>query len=233
MRWATYFVVAASIFASLWFGLRTYRSYLLLRSAYDVGMPQSANVRAWMTLRYVAATYRLSEIVLIDRLGLPVGTSSDTSLKALAEQGELSPFHYVQRVQQIIADEAPTNRVEQLDGSTSWLEWLEDRFLSALLVYGYPILGLIFLFGAIGFPLPTGLSAAVAGSLSALGRMDWLTASIVTITASLLGDIVAYNIGRAASTRFLERWGKWIGYAPNREARAEAFFARWGARYSE
>ena len=58
--------------------------------------------------------------------------------------------------------------------------------------------------------------------------MDWLTASIVTITASLLGDIVAYNIGRAASTRFLERWGKWIGYAPNREARAEAFFARWG-----
>jgi membrane protein DedA with SNARE-associated domain len=228
MRWAAYFVIVASTSASVWFGLRTYRSYLLLQSAYAVGMPQSGNVRAWMTLRYIAATYRLPEALLINRLGLAAETSADLSIKSLADREGLSPFHYVQRVQQTIADTTPANHAEGARETTGWLQWLEDRFLSALLVYGYPILGLILLFGAIGLPLPTGLSAAIAGSLAALGRMDWVTASIVAITASLLGDMVAYGIGRAASTRFLERWGRWLGYMPRRQARAEVLFERWG-----
>jgi membrane protein DedA with SNARE-associated domain len=58
---------------------------------------------------------------------------------------------------------------------------MEEQFLSALLVYGYPILGVTLLLGAVGLPLPTGLSAAVAGSLSALGRMDWLTAGTIAV----------------------------------------------------
>ncbi len=223
-----FILVTASLLASVWFALRTYYSFLLLRSAYEVGMPQSGSVRGWMTLRYVAATYRVPEALLIARLGLPVDTPPDATLKSLAERESLSPFLYVQRVQQIIADVAPAKRAEGTHGSTGWLEWLDDRFLSALLIYGYPILGLILLFGAIGFPLPTGLSAAVAGSLSALGRMDWLMASLVAITASILGDMVAYGVGRAASTRFLERWGRWLGYMPKRQARAEALFDRWG-----
>jgi len=228
MRRVIYIVIVASAFASVWFGLRTYRSYLLLQSAYEVGLPQSGNIRAWMTLRYVAATYDLPEALLINRLGLAAETSPDLSLKSLADQESLSPFLYVQRVQQIIADSMPANHADGADETTGWLDWLEDRFLSALLVYGYPILGLILLFGAIGLPLPTGLSAAIAGSLSALGRMDWVTASIVAITASLLGDMLAYGIGRAASTRFLERWGRWLGYMPKRQARAEVLFQRWG-----
>lgn len=228
MRWATLALLVASLLASVWFGLRTHRSFLLLRSAYEVGMPQSGSIRAWMTLRYVAATYRAPEALLIARLGLPVDTSPDATLKLLAERESQSPFSYVQRVQRILADAAPDSSAQGTRGSASWLEWLDDQFLSALLVSGYPILGLILLFGAIGFPLPTGLSAAIAGSLSALGRMDWLMASTVAITASILGDAVAYCVGRAASERFLERWGRWLGYMPKRQARAEAFFERWG-----
>jgi membrane protein DedA with SNARE-associated domain len=98
-----------------------------------------------------------------------------------------------------------------------------------LLIYGYPILGLTLLFGAIGFPLPTGLSATIAGSLSAVGRMDWLIAGIVAISASILGDLAAYGIGRATSERSLQRWGWWVGYRPGRRAQAETLFARWGA----
>ncbi len=228
MRWATYFVVLASLVACVWFGLRTYRSYLLLRSAYEVGMPQSGTVRAWMTVRYVAAAYRVPEALLIARLGLPVDMASDATLKSLAEQQSLSPFRYVQRVQQIIADVAPASPVEAGSNTVSWLQWLDDQFLSALLIYGYPMLAVILLLGAIGLPLPTGLSATVAGSLSALGRLDWLTASIVAIVASIVGDMIAYGIGRLASTRFLSRWGRWVGYMPRRQARAEALFERWG-----
>ena len=229
MRWAAYFVIVASVFASVWFGLRTYRSYILLRSAYEVGMPQSSSVRGWMTLRYVEATYRVREASLMNRLGLPTDTSPDVTLRSLAEKQDVSTFHYVQRVQQVIADAAPGNSAADTDASsTSWVGWLEDKFLSALLVYGYPILGLILLFGAIGLPLPTGLSAAVAGSLSAVGRMDWLIASTIAVAASLLGDMVTYSVGRAATTHFLEQWGRWIGYLPKRQARAEALFERWG-----
>lgn len=227
-RWAGLTLLIASLSASVWFGLRTYRSYLLLRSAYEVGMPESGSVRGWMTLRYVAATYHVAEDLLAARLGLSPDTPPDATLKSLAEREGLSPFHYVQRVQQIIADAASATPAEGERGSAGWLEWLEDQFLSALLVYGYPTLALILFFGAIGLPLPTGLSATVAGSLSALGRMDWLIAGIVAIAASILGDIVAYGIGRTASGPFLHRWGRLIGYLPKRQARAEALFDRWG-----
>jgi membrane protein DedA with SNARE-associated domain len=226
-RWIGVALLVA-LSASIWFGLRTYRSYLLLRSAYEVGMPQSSSVRAWMTVRYVAATYRVPEALLLTRLGLSADVSPDATLKFLAEQRGLSPFHYVQRVQQIIADAAPMNSAEGAADRAGWLQWLDDRFLAALLVYGYPMLALILLFGAIGLPLPTGLSATVAGSLSALGKMNWLTAGVIVLVASIGGDMVAYAVGRVASTPFLQRWGRWVGYVPGRQARAEALFDRWG-----
>jgi hypothetical protein len=47
------------------FGLRTYRSFLLLRSAYELGAPDVSSVRAWMTLQYVAATYQVPETALM------------------------------------------------------------------------------------------------------------------------------------------------------------------------
>jgi membrane protein DedA with SNARE-associated domain len=213
---------------SVWFGLRTYGSFLLLRSAYEVGMPQSGSLRAWMTLRYVAAAYRVPEAVLIARLTLPVETPPDATLKSLAEHEGVSPFAYARRVQQAIADVAPGNASAHTQGSGGWLERVEEQVLSGLLVYGYPILGVTLLLGAAGLPLPTGMSAAVAGSLSALGRMDWLMAGVIAVSASILGDMAAYAVGRFASARFLDRWGRWVGYMSSHQARAEAFFAQWG-----
>jgi membrane-associated protein len=227
-RWAALAVIVVALVASMWFGLRTYRSFLLLRSAYELGMPQGGSIRAWMTLRYVAATYGVPEPVLIARLALPADTAPDATLKALAEHDGLSRFAYVQRVQRIVADVAPPDVSPNGQISASWLQWMQERFLSALLVYGYPILGTILLLGAIGLPLPTGLSAAVAGSLSALGRMDWLTAGATVVLASILGDMVAYGIGRGGSERMLRRWGPWLGYLPGHQTRAEALFERWG-----
>jgi len=211
-----------------WFGARTYGSLLLLRSAYDVGMPEISSVRAWMTLRYVATTYRVPETQLITRLGLAADTSPDTNLKSLAKWVNLSPFQYVQQVQRTIADVAANIAPPEARTPPGWLERLRDEILSALLVYGYPILGLTFLLGAMGLPLPTGVSATVAGSLSALGRMNWMAAAIIIVTASIIGDVAAYGLGRSASRRFLTRWGRWIGYGSKGEARAEILFKRWG-----
>jgi hypothetical protein len=108
--------------SSVWFSLRTYHSFVLLRSAYHVGMPQSSSVRGWMTIGYVATIYRVPEILLIARLGLPLDISSDTSLKSLAERERISPFQYVQRVQQSIAKIASIAPRVALLGGKSWFQ---------------------------------------------------------------------------------------------------------------
>jgi hypothetical protein len=110
-RRAALVFVTASLFASAWFGLRTY----------GVGMPLSGGVRAWMTLRYVAATYRVPEALLTTRLGLTMDAPPDATLKSLAERASVSPFQYVQRVQQIIADVAHAAPGQDTDSPASWL----------------------------------------------------------------------------------------------------------------
>ena len=94
------------------------------------------------------------------------------------------------------------------DGATEtsgWLAALGDEVLSAMPVYGYPILGLIQLAGAIGVPVPDGIAGAVAGSLAAQGRMNWMVAGIVIVVASVVGDAIGYGIGRLISRDVLER----------------------------
>lgn len=180
-----------------------------------------------MTLRYVATHYRVNEARLIVGLGLPAETSPDTSLRSLAERRGLSPFELVRQIQVAVADAAPP--AQQADDKPGWFDWIGDELLSALLIYGYPVLALILLFGAIGFPVPTGLSVTLAGSLAALGHMEWPLAVAIAIGASILGDVIGYGLGRLLGRHFLERHGHWMGYTQKRHVRVQALFDQWGA----
>ncbi|MBI2491014.1 MAG: hypothetical protein HYV94_02760, partial [Candidatus Rokubacteria bacterium] len=95
-------VVAA--LAAVMFGLRTYRSFVLLRSAYAVGAPDVGSVRPWMTLDYVAGAYRVSETALTQRLGLPPDINPATTLVSIARAQGRSPLHHVQEVQAAISE---------------------------------------------------------------------------------------------------------------------------------
>lgn len=220
-------LIAVAILATAVLGLRSYRSFLLLQSAHEVGEPEVGDLRPWMTLRYVASTYGAPEALLIERLELPTQTDPETSLRSIAEGQGLPPFQYVQRVQRAVAyvERKPSLNEEQEGG---WLEALGDRLLTAVLIYGYPVLGLILMLGAIGLPVPTGLSTAVAGSLAARGSMSWGWASAVVVLASVIGDLVGYGVGRVLSTPVLERHGRWIGYTVARQERVQRMFRRWG-----
>jgi hypothetical protein len=101
-------VIALSAVATAVLGVRTLNTFLVLRSAYAAGAPDLSSVRAWMTIRYVATTYRAPERALLERLGLPHGTDPDTTLKSLAERAGLSRVDYVQRVQRVLAEVAPS-----------------------------------------------------------------------------------------------------------------------------
>ena len=228
LRWVLLALIVTATLATGVSGLRSYRSYLLLRSAYELGVPDVSNIRAWMTLRYVSETYRAPAAALVERLGLPPETDANATVRSLAEREEQSPFEYVQRVQGAVANVTPGVTVDRASEAPSWLRAVGDEFLAGLLVYGYPVLGLTLLLGAIGLPLPTGLSAAVAGSLVARGSMDWAWAGATAAIASVLGDLIGYGLGRVLSGKFLERHGWWLGYTPARQGRIQLLFDRWG-----
>ena len=221
-------VFLLAIAPTLLFGLRTYGSFRLLRSAYEAGAPMTSSIRGWMTIKYVAATYRTPEAALAGELGLPPDINPDTSLKTLAERAGIAPATYTQRVQRAVAKLAPNVPSGKTDGSASWLGSIGDQVLTALLVYGYPALGLTLLLGSIGLPLPDGVATTIAGSLASQGRIDWFWAVTIAVIASVIGDAVGYGLGRLLSEKFLDRHGHWLGLTASRRARVQTLFVRWG-----
>lgn len=222
-------ILALAILPSLWFGVRSYGSLLLLRSAYELGVPTVSNVRGWMTLRYVATTFHVPADALAARLNLPSATDLNTTVRTLGEQVGMEPFDYVQRVQKAIAELKPDlSPPAEESGSSAWFGVSTEAILSALLVYGYPALGLTLFLGALGAPVPTGLATTLAGSLAGRGQLYWLTAAGIAIAASAVGDIVGYGIGRWLGKGFIARHGKWLGLTPSRQSRVQALFDRWG-----
>lgn len=159
-------VIVLSGLASILFGLRSYGSFLLLRSAYEAGRPQVSSLRAWMTLDHVAAAYRVPLNELTARLALMPDTSGNDSLKDIADKRGVGRFDYVRQVQRVLGQSTPLPESSQSSGG------LSDRILSALLICGYPALALTLLLGAIGLPLPIGVAAVLAGSLAALGTLS-------------------------------------------------------------
>lgn len=231
-RWLTRLLVLLVVLAAAataMLGLRTYRTLTLLSSAYEAGVPEASSVRPWMTLRYVATTYRAPEAALREYLGLPLETHPDTTLKTLAERTGVSPPDYAQRVQRVIAAVASVPAGLRGGEATGWLGGAGEDFVSAVLVYGYPALALTLLLGSLGVPLPSGLSMVVAGSLAAQGQMSWLLLAMVATVASVAGDVTGYSVGRILGESFLERKGRWFGLTPDRRARVERLFERWGA----
>ncbi|MGB0085475.1 MAG: DedA family protein [Rhodomicrobiaceae bacterium] len=221
-------VFLIAILPTVFFGLRTYGSFSLLRSAYEAGAPMTSSIRGWMTLEYVAASYRISDAALIKQLGLPAGIGPNTSLKTLADEAGVTPSVYTQRVQRAIAVLAPEVRSDRSSDDAGWLGTISDEVLTALLVYGYPALGLTLLLGAIGLPLPDGVATTVAGSLASQGRIDWFWAVTIVVTSSVLGDTVGYGLGRLLDQKFLDRHGHWLGLTATRRARVQSLFDRWG-----
>ena len=176
----------------------------------------------------MAGAYHIPEMALREGLGLPSGADPDKSIKAIADGLQISPPQYVQRVQRVVAERAPQQELDDGNAASGLLGTIGDRVLTGLLVYGYSALGLTVLFASIGLPLPDGFAMALAGSLAAQGRIDWMWAGAVAVVASVLGDFAGYGIGRMLSAQFLEKRGQWIGYTPARRARVHMLFDQWG-----
>jgi membrane protein DedA with SNARE-associated domain len=219
---------ALAAFAAIIFTFRAYRSFLLLRSAYQLGAPDVSSVRPWMTIDYVARAYYLPRTTLAEQLGLTPDTAPTTTLVSLARRQGVSPFEHLRQVQEAISELRPiTSRTEGSD-VVSEPDGFGDEILAALLAYGYPVLGLTLMLGAFGVPFPSAFSLVVAGSLAAQGQMSWPWAGAVAVACSVLGDLAGYGFGRMLGREFFERRGRWLGLTPALRARVEVFFEKWG-----
>jgi len=227
-RVAVALLIAATLSSAL-LGVRTYRSFLLLHSAYAAGSPLTSSIRPWMTLEHVAATYRVPAAALLERLGLAPATDPRTSLRSLAQAAGLPLIEYVQGVQRAIAGIESGIRPDSAGKESSWLAAIGDAYLAAVLTYGYPALALTIFLGSFGVPVPHGIAVTVAGSLAAQGRIDWAWAGVATVVASILGDIAGYALGRLLDRGVLERRGRWLGYTRERALRIKGLFEQWGA----
>jgi membrane protein DedA with SNARE-associated domain len=221
------FILAA--LAVVIFGLRTYRSFLLLRSAYELGAPDVSSVRPWMTLDYVASTYRVPAPALAERLRLLPGIDPKTTFRSLAARQGSSPFQYIQQVQKAISELRSTASLPGVKETVSGPGTLGEELLAALLLYGYPVLGLTLLLSTTGAPFPSALSVVVAGSLIAQEKMSWFSSCAVAVASSVVGDLAGYGLGRLLGREFLEQRGRWFGFTPKRRARVETLFQQWGA----
>lgn len=225
------FLVLAVLAAllTLWFSVRSYRSLIVLQMAYSVGLPASSSVRGWMSLRYVAETFKVPADRLTANLGLKNEAAVlDSDLRSLARQSNSPVLQYVQRVQQALANSGAVESRPRTTPQPSWFESFHDRLLSYLLAFGYPALAGLILLGALGLPVPSGFAAAFAGSLSASGKLaPSLAVSVIALT-SMLADMLAFYIGARLGGGWLDRHGRWIGLSAQRRVRLTEQFSRWG-----
>jgi membrane-associated protein len=113
---------------------------------------------------------------------------------------------------------------------------INDQVLAALSLYGLPVLsGLIFL-TSFGIPLPATFVLVAAGSFVQLGDMNLWGVVVLGAVAAVVGDQVAYAIGRWGGHRLAKRLTGWFGgekqldgaeQAVNRWGWAGIFFTRW------
>lgn len=221
-------IFVVSLLATVLLGMRTYHSYLLLRSSRQANTPAISSIQPWMTLDYLSATFHVSDAALINGLELPSATDTNMSLRRLARRQGESPSAYVGRVRTVIVHAEPRGSTAAAGAGSEGSGALANQALAGVLTYGYYALGLTVLLGSIGLPLADALAIAVAGSLVAQGRMKWGAAAAVSLGAAVLGDTIAYLLGHVLNRGLLERYGRWFGYTPAHAARVMHLFKRWG-----
>lgn len=94
--------------------------------------------------------------------------------------------------------------------------------------YGYLALYLLLALGIIGIPVPDETLMLTVGGLSVHGHFTFSKVLIVSFLGSMTGMTISYLVGRHLGSGLLQRYGKWIHLTPDRIAKAEVWFHKYG-----
>jgi membrane protein DedA with SNARE-associated domain len=83
--------------------------------------------------------------------------------------------------------------------------------------------------GVIAAGAVSGHEATLLGATLSPGFETYLVLALVGSIGYLVGSLVGWLIGMRGGRELVERRGRWLHLGPERFARAEAWFARWGS----
>jgi len=100
--------------------------------------------------------------------------------------------------------------------------------------YGYFALIVLSIVESACVPLPSEVTFGFAGALcttAITGHAQFTLWAVILVgtAGSLVGSIIAYEVGRTAGRTIVERWGKWILLTHKDLDAAERWFAKYGS----
>lgn len=79
-----------------------------------------------------------------------------------------------------------------------------------------------------GIPIPSELIMPFGGYLASTGQINWILAAVVGTLGTGLGSAIGYAIGTWGGKPLIDRYGKYIDATPEKMARAEKWFGKYG-----
>jgi membrane protein DedA with SNARE-associated domain len=100
--------------------------------------------------------------------------------------------------------------------------------------YGYVALIVLSIVGSCCIPIPSEITFVVAGALctsAVTGHVQFALWAVIVVgtLGSLIGSIIAYEIGRSAGRSIVDRWGKWLLLTHHDLDRSEVWFDHYGS----
>jgi len=109
---------------------------------------------------------------------------------------------------------------------------MSDFLLTQVINFGTPLIGLILLLGALGFPVGASVVVIAAGAFSQQGVLNWYEAVAIGLAGAVLGDMLSYGMGHYAKGWVEKRFGNsptWINASKSfqKQAGLAIYLTRW------
>lgn len=109
---------------------------------------------------------------------------------------------------------------------------MSDFFLTQVINFGTPLVGLILFLGALGFPVGASVVVIAAGAFGQQGILDIPSAAIYGLLGAVIGDTLSFGMGYYAKDAVQRRFGNsaaWQGATETfqKNAGMAVFLTRW------
>jgi len=109
---------------------------------------------------------------------------------------------------------------------------MSEFLLTQVINFGTPLIGLILLLGALGFPVGASVVVIAAGAFSQQGVLDWPSAVAIGLIGVMIGDTLSYGMGHYAKSWTQKRFGNsptWVNASESFQNNAgwAIFLTRW------
>ncbi len=105
---------------------------------------------------------------------------------------------------------------------------INDQLLSALALYGLPVLFSANLMTSLDIPIPGSFLLIAAGAFVEQGQMSLIWVILVSVIGAVLGDNIGYYLGRRGGRELAWRIAGWL-HLRGRMPGFEAYVQKWGS----